>query len=512
MSTTNLTEDRTDIDTAAEIHISRRIFSFPVMLSALLTMLAFLTVRLRFDDPDLWWHLKTGEIIWTTHTIPATDLFSFTTNHHAWIDHEWLSQLIIYGVYRLGGYSGLMLWLCCCTAALLIGGYALCSLYSGNAKVALVGALTIWLFGTVGFAIRPHMIGYLLLLLELALLHLGRTRNPRWFLALPPLFALWVNCHGSFFLGLVIAGVTLFSSYFNFQWGSLAATRWDPRTRRTLIMAFIVSVAALFANPIGVKLVLYPVQTLLVPSIGLAQVIEWQPLQLSDGRSFAFWMSLGCIFLLVIIRRTDLHWLELLILVLGAWLAASHQRMLFAYGILAAPVLSRLLSDTWDNYSVERDRRIPNAVLIVATLLIVFSTFPSRANLTTQVEQNSPVKAVEFIKTHHISGPMLNDWVDGGYLIWAMPEHPDFIDGRADVFEWAGVLAEFQSWSQLQTDPNVLLEKYRISFCLLNRYSPMVTVMSLLKNWQMAYQDDHSVIFTRTTSGNAPASNDPSKN
>ena len=39
----------------------------------------------RFDDPDMWWHLKTGEIIWTTHHIPTTDIFSYTTNHHACI-------------------------------------------------------------------------------------------------------------------------------------------------------------------------------------------------------------------------------------------------------------------------------------------------------------------------------------------------------------------------------------------------------------------------------------------
>ena len=510
MSATDLIADR--LGASADIPVSRRIFSFPVMLSSLLAALAVLTVRLRFDDPDMWWHLKTGEVIWTTHTIPTTDLFSYTTNHHAWIDHEWLSQLMIYGAYRLGGYTGLMLWLCFFTAGLLIGGYALCSLYSGNAKVALVGGLTIWLFGTVGFAIRPHMIAYSLLLIELTLLHLGRTRNPRWFLALPPIFALWVNCHGSFFLGLVIAGVTLFSSYFNFRSGSLVATRWDTTTRRTLILAIILSVAALFANPIGVKLILYPVQTLLVPSINLAQVSEWQPLQLRDGRSLLFWMSLGCIFLLVIIRRTELRWHELLMLVLGAWLAASHQRMLIVYGLLAAPVLSRLLSDTWDNYSVEQDRRIPNTVLIVAALLTVLWAFPSRANLTTQVEAFSPVKAVEFIKTHHISGPMLNEWLDGGYLIWALSEHPVFIDGRADVFEWAGVLAEFQNWEQLQTDPNVLLEKYRINFCLLNRHSPMVTVMSLLKNWQIAYQDEQSVIFTRRSPGSLQPNSEPNKN
>src|SRR3979490_1429822 len=122
--------------TSTNIHLLRRIFSFPVMLAGLLSVLAVLTVRQRFDDPDMWWHLKTGEVIWTTHTIPTTDLFSYTTNHHAWIPHEWLSQVLIYGAYRFGGYSGLMLWLCFFTTALLIGGYILCSLYSGNSKTA----------------------------------------------------------------------------------------------------------------------------------------------------------------------------------------------------------------------------------------------------------------------------------------------------------------------------------------------------------------------------------------
>ncbi len=179
--------------------VFNRVFSFPVALAALLAVLATLTVRSRFDDPDLWWHLKSGEVIWTTHTIPTADLFSYTTNRHATIPHEWLSQLSIFAAYKLGAYSGLMLWLCCLTSAILIAGYGLCSLYSGNAKVSFLGAFAIWLFGTAGFSIRPQMVGYLLLTIELLLLHLGRTRNPRWFFALPPLFALWVNCHGSFF-------------------------------------------------------------------------------------------------------------------------------------------------------------------------------------------------------------------------------------------------------------------------------------------------------------------------
>jgi hypothetical protein len=485
-------------ESAVNITALRRLFSFPVMLAGLLAMLAVLTVRQRFDDPDMWWHLRAGEVIWTTHVIPTTDLFSYTTNHHAWIPHEWLSQASIYGAYRLGGYSGLMLWLCFFTAALLIGGYILCSFYSGNSKTALLGALTIWLFGTIGFAIRPQMIGYLLLVVELLLLHLGQTRNRRWFFGLPPLFAIWINCHGSFFFGLALAGVFLFSSYFNFRSGSLVATSWDPLRRRTLTLALILSVATLFLNPVGVKLILYPLDTMRESGMGFSPIEEWQPLQFSDGRSFAFLGVLGCIFLLVIVRGTELFWRELLVLALVTWLAASHVRMLFVFGILAAPILSRLIATAWDEYDAARDRPLPNAVLIAVSLLVAFLAFPNHQNLETQVEDHSPVKAVEFIRAHQLSGPMLNEWAFGGYLMWAAPEHPVFIDGRGDVFGWAGVTDQFGKWAQLQTDPNTLLGKYGISFCVLSRQSPLVVVLPLLPGWKEIYSDNVAVIFARS--------------
>ena len=80
---------------------------------------------------------------------------------------------------------------------------------------------------------------------------------------------------------------------------------------------------------------------------------------------------------------------------------------------------------------------------LAASLALAFWGFPNRQSLSTQVALKSPVDAVAFINNHHLSGNMLNDYVYGGYLIWAAPEHPVFVDGRADVFEWTGVLDEF---------------------------------------------------------------------
>lgn len=468
------------------------------MLSSLLALLGVLTVRARFNDPDMWWHLKTGQIIWTTHTIPTTDLFSYTTNHHAWIPHEWLSQVLIYGAYRWGGYSGLMLWLCLFTAALLIAGYALCSLYSGNSKTAFLGAMVIWLFSTTGLAVRPQLIGYLLLVVELLLVYLGSTRSPRWFFWLPPLFALWVNCHGSFFLGLLLLALFIFSSLFNFRMGSLVSSRWDFHRRRMLTLALLLSIGALFLNPVGVKQVLYPLNTMLHLPMNLSQVDEWKPLQLSDPRGLLLLGIIGCIFLFLIVRRSELFWHELLILVIGTELAVNHQRMLFVFGIFAAPTLSRLLSTSWDGYNPDQDHPLPNAVMIMLALLIAFKAFPANSSLVKQVDEGNPVKAVEFIKSHHLSGHMLNSYVYGGYLIWALPEHPVFVDGRGDIFEWVGVLGDLSKWANLQSNPNELLDKYGIDFCLLERNSPMVRVLPLLPGWKLIYSDNASVIFVRS--------------
>jgi hypothetical protein len=476
----------------------RRIFSFPVMLASLLVVLAVLTVRSRFDDPDMWWHLKTGEVIWTTHTIPTTDLFSYTAGHQAFVPQEWLSQVLIYGAYRWAGYPGLMLWLCFFTAALLIAGYALCSLYSGNAKVGWAGALVIWLFASVGYAVRPQMIGYLFLVIELLVLYLGRTRTPRWFFCLPPIFAIWVNCHASFFLGMGLAGLIFLCSFFNFQAGLLESSRWDPRRQRILALALVLSAAALFLNPLGPKLVFYPLDFMMHLPINLTAISEWQPLPMNSVRGVGLLGVFACIFLLVIVKRSRLFCHELVLLAAGTWFAVHHERMAFVFGILAAPVLSRLLASSWDGYKAEQDRAWPNAVMTILALLIAVRMFPTHQAIAQQIEETNPVKAVEFIRTHHISGRMLNDYAFGGYLIWAAPEHPVFIDGRADLFEFAGVLDQFGGWATLSGDPNTLLNKYKVDFCLLDRNAPMTHILQLLPGWKSVYSDNQSVIFVRT--------------
>lgn len=474
------------------------VFTFPAMLAGMLVLLAFCTVRDRFNDSDTWWHLRIGQSIWTTHTIPRADFFSYTTHHHAWVPHEWLTQLSLFTFYHFAGYQGMMLWLVVLTAALLIAGYFLCTIYSGNAKTAFAGALVLWVFSTAGLSPRPQLAGYLLMVAELILLELGRRRSPRWFFALPLLFALWVNVHGSFSFGLMILAVTLVCSYVTIDRGLLVSSAWDRSRRNVLVLCAALSVAALSLNPDGIKQVLYPLDTLLHQPVSLRVVEEWQPLTVASGRGIALVLTIAAIVLILLIRQFKLHLDEFMLLSLGTWLALEHQRMVFVFGILAAPILARLLAPLWDGYDPQADSPWLNATMMLCVLLIVWRWFPTQSKLAQIVRDRNPSGAVQYIREHHLPGPMLNAYSFGGYLIWALPEQPVFVDGRGDVYEWTGIMPELERWVTLQDDPNKLLDQYHIHFCLLQNGEPMVRVVSLLPGWKQVYADRVAVILERT--------------
>jgi hypothetical protein len=92
----------------------------------------------------------------------------------------------------------------------------------------------------------------------------------------------------------------------------------------------------------------------------------------------------------------------------------------------------------------------------------------------------------------------LNDYTFGGYLIWSAPDRKVFVDGRADVFEWTGVLADYNRFFTLTGDPEALLRKYNITTCLLSTQTPMSRVLTQWLKWKVAYSDSVAEVLVRT--------------
>ncbi len=473
----------------------RRFLSFRVMLAAGLAAITCLTIHSRFNDPDLWFHLKMGLVVWTTHAIPTTDIFSFTTHNHAWTAHEWLAELSTYAAYRAGGYPGLMASFSVVASLLFVLVNVLCFRRSGSVMAAFLGSLCALFFAVTELSIRPQLLGYVFLVIELILLE-SAPRNRRWLYLLPPLFAIWVNCHGSYFFGIGVLFAYWLASFFHGRWGLIWAEATDGRQRRHLGIILAASVAALCCNPLGVRLLLYPLDVAFHQSSAIGAVQEWLPPDLQTVRGLALIVVMLGILMLALVRRLELPLRDLLVVAAAFFMALQHVRMLIVFGVVVSPLVAQVLSPLLGK-DQRRDNPAANAVFILGFLAAIVWNFPTAAELQTQVAKTSPVAAVDFVRRHKLSGPMVNEYVFGDYLIWALPEEKVFIDGRGDVYDWTGVLQEFGRWATLGEDPALLLNKYGIRLCILSNGTSMTHVLPYLPGWHTVYVDDVAAVFAR---------------
>jgi hypothetical protein len=473
--------------------IMRRALGLPMALGGLLVCLTFCFCCARFNDPDMWMHLKLGQEIWKTHALPQADNWSFTVYGQHRIDHEWISQLSIYLAYRLGGYQGLQLWLCTLASAITGLVYALCYRYCGSANIALLGGFLAFFFGTIGFAVRPQLIGYAFLALELLLLERAWSGRPGVLWWLPPLFVVWVNCHGSWALGIGIFAVAALCSEIDFPRNRLS----PAPCRRILAGVLLSSCAALAINPIGIKLLLYPIGVFVSQRASLGFLTEWLPLSTDDLRGIGFFAVLAGIGVAGLRNRAKASVFELLVLIPVSFLALRHTRMLFVFGIVAPPIVCRIVARLRFRRNPNPDFPPANAFLLLLAAGCCYAAFPSVGTIQARIASQNPVKAIQFIRQAGLQGNMMHDYMWGGYLAWALPEHKVFIDGRGDIYDWAGVLARYRDWATVAADPQRLLDDYAIRFCLLPIAAQESYVIPHLRGWKKLYSDDVAVIFVR---------------
>ena len=179
-------------------------------LGALATTLFFLTIVLAAAlspmASDTWWQLRAGADMWASGRVLLTDTYSHTAAGAFWPNHEWLSQVIFYGVYRLGGLALLSLF----AAALIVTAWIITwNLAGGPVLRRLAILLPALVPASEHWAPRPH--AFSLLFLPLAVWLILRRR----YFWLIPLFFVWANCHGGVLLGLVVSAAALAAALFH---------------------------------------------------------------------------------------------------------------------------------------------------------------------------------------------------------------------------------------------------------------------------------------------------------
>ena len=342
------------------------IFSFPVMCMFLL-----IAVILRYSirgiaEPDIWWHLRNARDLLQFHSFSRMDTYSFSAAGSPWINFEWLSEIPFFLGFKAMGLQGLLAVYFAVLVLIYVGVYYRSWRAGADCKDAAIATLGAICLGGVSMAPRMLLFGWLCMMgLLLILDRFQRTGKGIWLL--PPLFASWINLHGSWVFGMVVLAVTIASGLVEGEWGLVVARRWTAEELKNLLLALAASLAALFVNPFGYKLVLYP-YTLLLRQQGVMQHIEeWQPVDFGTPNGK---LALIVILLLLagaLFSRRKWRLDEVLLTAFALWAALSHARFLFFAGLILAPILAPRLK-LFPPYERDLDKPWLNAIIIAAVV------------------------------------------------------------------------------------------------------------------------------------------------
>src|SRR5574341_1238251 len=252
-----------------------KVFSFPAMLAVALAASVFHFANRGVADPDIWWHLRNAQYLLESHRFIRADMYSFSVLGQPWMNHEWLAELPYYLAWKLWGLQGLYLLRLLLVEIVLLGTFWLATRVSGNVKGAFLASWATVVLATISFGPRTLLFGWILLLLLLAVLWRYKEEGKDHLWWLPLLFLVWVNTHGSWLIGLLVLGAYLVGGLLPASTGMVSASPWSRPQLRKLLQVTGLSLAALFINPYGYRLVRYPFDLAFRQKLNVSNVEEW---------------------------------------------------------------------------------------------------------------------------------------------------------------------------------------------------------------------------------------------
>jgi hypothetical protein len=488
-----------------------------ILLFGLLAMTARNAV-----DPDLWWHLRTGQWIVETGHVPHNDPFSFTRAGHAWVAHEWLSEVGFYELWKHGGTAALIVFSSIITTAGFMLLYLRCLTYGASRHWAAAATALGALAAAPSWGVRPQMITFTLASLLLWLVESGEDR-PRQLLWIPPLFLLWLNLHAGFALGPVLllaygAGLMVETAVGDTSWQH---TR--PVVLRVLLL-LLACLALVPLNPSGAQLYRYPFDTLRSP--GMRSLIgEWHSPNFHEG----FYRPFLLVWLLVLTAlakslcasgvrprldgaqpRPHTGGRVILPLLVTGFAALDAVRHIPIFVLVAIPVLAAALPVASASSPVRqwrpdwsRLRPLFNGAVVVLMAGFALARWVSLAHTQDAHEaEQFPEKAVEFLRSGNYPHKLFvyYDW--GGYAIWKLyPEYRVFVDGRADLYgddlHGDDLLRQFQTVVSLRTGWRDVLNRWGVEAVLVPPSCAIAQALLLDSEWHVVFSDSKAIALLR---------------
>ena len=481
--------------------------SFPDILFASLLAAVFGRARgleTLLMDGDTGWHIRTGEWILRSGTVPHRDLFSYSRPNAPWIAWEWLADVVFAKLnawWGLTGVSGASAVLLCLASAILLS-----TLLARGVGLWLAAGATFAAASpsTIHYLARPHVFSIVLFTVGLGLLDRDRRRRTRWLWGLFPVTVVWCNLHGGFVLWVAVLWLLALAS---------ALERNRAAASRYARLAGLCSAATLL-NPSGWNLYRHIVEYLASPWI-MRAVQEFQPPQIRAENMLVFAALLVASVALASRTAARGRWFEpLLVWALGLAALRSARHIPF-FAVSAALVIAGECARWWRAASIRSNARSAVRILwemgrqfgqrrgltawspLLAAGVLVFAIPP----VSDFPAERFPVRAVavmDAVLAPAGSQPRIltsDQW--GDYLIYRLyPRQRVFFDGRSD-FYGEGLGADYQALLDASARAREVLDRYHFEFALLPHEWALERVLERDAAWDCIYRDGVAALFVR---------------
>ena len=450
-------------------------------------------------DPDTYLHITVGRWIIAHGAVPHHGIFSGTMAQAPWVAHEWLGEALLAWLFDTFGWAGLVAATAFCAAAavamLLL--QLLRSLVPVHAMIATALAVTLVIPHVLA---RPHVFTLPILVAWAAGLVRARCENRAPAAWLAVLMALWANLHGGYLFGLGLAGLLAAEAV-------LLAPDWRIRRRAAWgwTLFGVLAVGAALLTPYGVAGLLLPFR-LTGMSFAMGQLVEWRSPDFQSFEPLELWLAV------VVFAGFALGWrlppTRLLMLLLLLHMALQHRRHGELVGLVAPLLLAPALAPQLRALPAGRsagpvDRSLAElakpaslrgVALAGAVLAGVSAAVLHGAAVRPDVAM--PKAALAAVEVAHVTGPVLNDYGFGGYLIYE--GIPPFIDGRAELYGDEFIKRYVQAMLLDSDELPKLLDQNGISWTLIAPERPAALLLDHLRGWRRLYADDVAIVHVRT--------------
>lgn len=414
-----------------------------------------------YTDPDFGWHLRMGQLI-LSKGIPATDPFSYTMPSYPFVDHEWLTNILLYRALPIIGHTGLAgVFTLLAFGALILQWIAVAREQRRFIFIPFFLAMVTLVFF---FGVRPQVISWFFFSLILFVVRdIGRFL--RWRKWLPAVFLTWANLHGGFPIGIV----TLLT----------ANIYWLLKRKQSIFSAssvFLSCVGATFITPYGWRN-WWEVWMQMTDTSLRWNIVEWMPVIFS--LYFSFWIFFVLSVFLVIRYRKRFTFLDMVVYfgLLAAGLSSKRHIPLWA--IVSLPITTQGLFFLYKEaakiqYGNIRMVKALKGFFVIIFIIAIIELLPN-ALLLLGHNAAYPSTAVDYLHLHTPRGQIFSSYDWGGYLIWKLPKKKVFVDGRMPSWRWKAHIAgesdyafdEYRKFLNVDLSFHSVTSKYGISTLLI---------------------------------------------